>query len=414
MPERIELQLTAMAHGGPALGHRRGQVVFVPYGAPGDTVRAEIELSKKNWARARLVEVLIPSPERVTPPCPHFGPTACGGCQWQHLDYAAQLRRKTAVLRDQLARLGGISDAVVRDTQAVGEPWAYRNHVQLHAGADALGFVAADDDGRVEPIDSCPLMHPLLAELYDDLDLEMEGLLRLSLRAAVRSGQRMLIFETEDEEPFELEVDIPVSCVLLRSDGLPITLVGRDYLTEEVAGRRYKVTAGSFFQVNTPGADALVAAVTDLLQPRSEERLLDLYAGVGLFSVALADRVAQVTAVEAAPSAVLDARANLETAGADNARVIEADVLTALEEFEGTADIAVADPPRAGCGAAVARRLAALNIERLAIVACDPAALARDARALSEVGYRLVEVRPFDLFPQTYHIECVALFERSE
>jgi 23S rRNA (uracil1939-C5)-methyltransferase len=376
---------------------------------------AEIELNKKNWARARLLEVLTPSPDRVTPPCPHFGAHACGGCQWQHLDYAAQLRCKTAVVRDQLARLGGMSDAPVRDTQTVGEPWAYRNHVQLHAGAEALGFIAADDDGRIEPIDACPLMHPLLAELYDDLDLEMEGLLRLSLRAAVRSAQRMLIFETEDEQPFELEVDIPVSCVLLRSDGLPITLVGRDHLIEEVAGHAYKVTAGSFFQVNTNGAGALVAAVEEMLQPRPHQQLLDLYAGVGLFSVALAGRVARVTAVEAAPSAALDARANFETlfGGAGNAQLIEAEVLEALETLDGLVDLVVADPPRAGCGAAVVSRLAALRVERLVIVACDPAALARDARTLAENGYRLVEVRPFDLFPQTYHIESVALFERK-
>ena len=413
MNERIELELTAMAHGGPALGHHRGQVIFVPYGAPGDTVRAEIELSKKNWARARLVEVLTPSPDRVTPPCPHFGPTACGGCQWQYLTYAAQLRHKTDIVRDQIARLGGLTDPPVRDIQPVGEAWSYRNSVQLHAGNETLGFIAADDDTRVEPIEACLLMHPLLAQLYDELDLEMEGLLRLTLRAAVRSGQRMVVFETEDDEPFEMEVDVPVSCVLLRSDGLPITLVGRDYLTEEVAGRRYKITAGSFFQVNTPGADAVVAAVSELLQPQPHHHLLDLYAGVGLFSVALADRVARVTAVEAAPSSVLDARANLETVGADNARVIEADVLTALEDLEGVPDIVVADPPRAGCGAAVIGRLVELGIKRLVIVACDPAALARDARTLSDVGYSLVEVRPLDLFPQTYHIECVALFERS-
>lgn len=412
MNDRIQLQLTAMAHGGPAIGHHRGQVVFVPYGAPGDTVLAEIELSKKNWARARLVEVLVPSPDRVAPPCPHFGAHACGECQWQHLDYAAQLRHKTAVVRDQLARFGGLVNPPVLDTQPVGEPWAYRNTVQLHAGAESLGFVAADDDERIEPIEACPLMHPLLAQLYDELDLEMEGLLYLTLRAAVHSEQRMIIFETEDEEPFELEVDIPVSCVLLRSDGLPITLVGRDHLTENVAGHAYQVTAGSVFQVNTPGADALVATVCELLQPQPHHRLLDLYAGVGLFSVALAGRVAQVTAIEAAPSAVLDARANLEAAGADNAQVIEADVKAALETFDSAAHLAIVDPPRAGCGPAVVSRLAALQIERLVAVARDPVALARDTRTLAEAGYRLLEVRPLDLFPQTYHIESVALFER--
>jgi 23S rRNA (uracil1939-C5)-methyltransferase len=403
-----------MAHGGPALGHHCGQVVFVPYGAPGDTVLAEIETTKKNWARARLLEVLTPSPDRVLPPCPHFGAHACGGCQWQHLDYTAQLRHKREVVRDQLARLGGLSDVPMLPTLAVGDPWAYRNHAQLHASADGLGFVAADDDERVEPVDACPIMHPLVAQLYDELDIEMEGLLRLSLRAGVRTGEQMVIFETEDEEPFEVEVDTPVSCVLLRSDGLPITLVGRHTITEEVYGRRYQVSAGSFFQVNTPGADALVGAVGDLLSPQPHQRLLDLYAGVGLFSVALAGRVAQVVAVEADPSAVLDAQANLRVAGADNVQVVEADVADAFATLQApAAELAVADPPRSGCGAAVVERLAALGVERLVMVACDPATLARDAKTLTEAGYRLVEVRPLDLFPQTYHIESVALFERA-
>jgi 23S rRNA (uracil1939-C5)-methyltransferase len=413
MSEHIELQLTGMAHGGPALGRHQGQVIFVPYGAPGDTVLAQIETSKKNWARAHLVEILTPGPERVQPPCSHFGARACGGCQWQHLDYAAQLRHKADVVRDQLARLGGLTDPPVRPTRPVGDPWGYRNYVQLHASEGGLGFAAADDGQRVEPIAACPIMHPLVAQLYDELDLDMEGLLRLSLRAGIRTGQQMVIFETEDEEPFEVEVDFPVSCVLLRSDGLPITLVGRHYLMEEVGGRSYQVTAGSSFQVNTPGADALVDAVTELLAPQPHLTLLDMYAGVGLFSVALADRVAKVIAVEADPLAVLDMRANLLSSGLDNTEVVEADPAHALEELTGPMHLAVADPPRAGCGATVLKHLAALGVERLVIVACDPTALARDTRILTDTGYRLAEVRPLDLFPQTYHIECAALFVRS-
>ena len=413
MSERIELQLTAMAHGGPALGRHEGRIVFVPYGAPGDTVLVEIETSKKDWARARLIEVVTPSPDRVSPPCPYFGPRGCGGCQWQHIRYEAQLRYKTAIVRDQLARLAGLGDVLIRPMQPVGEPWAYRNHVQLHPAPQGLGYISADDDQRVEPIAKCLIMHPLLAELYEQLDLEMEGLVQLSLRAGVRTGQRMMIFETEDEEPFEIEVDVPVSCVLLRRDGLPITLVGWDFLEEEVAGYRYKVSAGSFFQVNTAGAEALVHTVSELLAPQAHQQLLDLYAGVGLFSVPMAQHVARVIAVEENPMAVLDARENLQRAGVDNAEVIQGDVTEVLHTLESPIELAVADPPRAGCGAAVITRLAELGVERLALVACDPATLARDARTLEEHGYRLVEVRLFDLFPQTYHIESVALFVRE-
>ena len=140
----ITLKLAQMAHGGPALGRHQGKVYFVPYALPGETVAVEAETSKKGWARARLVEVLEPSPERTAPACPHFGPDACGGCQWQHIDYPAQLLYKTDVVRDQLSRLGGLTDALVRPTLAVSEPWGYRNHVQLHSSPDGLGYVSAN------------------------------------------------------------------------------------------------------------------------------------------------------------------------------------------------------------------------------------------------------------------------------
>ncbi len=406
------LKLTQMAHGGPALGRHQGKVFFVPYALPGETVAVEVETSKKGWVQARLIEVIEPSPDRVTPPCPHFGPDACGGCQWQHICHSAQLAYKTDVVRDQLARLGGLTDVHVQPTRAVGEPWGYRNHVQLHASPTGLGYVAADGQ-RVEPVGTCPIMHPLVAALFEELDIEIEELEGLSLRAGVNTGQQMVIFETADDEPFELTVDRPVSCVLMLSDGTPVTLVGRDHLFERVAGHDYRVSAGSFFRVNTAGAEALVDTVVSYLTPHPHETLLDLYCGVGLFSLALAGRVGRVIAVEAQPSAVADARFNVEAAGLDNVRVVAGDVATALATLDEPVQAIIADPPRSGCGPAVMGRLAALQPERLVYVACDPATLARDAKIFAEAGYRLVEVQPLDLFPQTYHVESVGLFAKS-
>jgi 23S rRNA (uracil1939-C5)-methyltransferase len=372
----------------------------------------EVEASKKSWGQARLVEVIEPSPDRVTPPCPHFGPDACGGCQWQHIRYSAQLAYKTEVVRDQLARLGGLTDARVQPTRAVGEPWGYRNHVQLHASPAGLGYAAADGQ-RVEPVGTCPIMQPLVAELFEELDIEIEELEGLSLRAGVNTGQQMVIFETTDDEPFGLTVDRPVSCVLMLSDGTPVTLVGRDHLFERVAGHDYRVSAGSFFQMNTAGAEALVNTVTAYLSPRSHETLLDLYCGVGLFSLALAGRVDRVIAIEAHPGAVADARFNAEAAGLDNVRVVAGDVAAALATLDEPVQAVIADPPRSGCGSAVMGRLTSLQPERLVYVACDPATLARDAKIFATAGYRLVEVQPLDLFPQTYHVESVGLFAKS-
>jgi len=408
----ITLKLEQMAHGGPAMGRHQGKVYFVPYTLPGETVAVEIETGKKGWVRARLIEVLEPSPERTAPLCPHFGPEACGGCQWQHIRYPAQLLYKTQVVRDQLSRLGGLADASVRPARAVGEPWGYRNHVQLHVSPGGLGYVSADGQ-KVEVIGTCPIMHPLVAELFEELDVEITNLEQLSLRAGENTGEQLVIFETTDDEAFELMVDRPVSCVLMLSDGIPVTLVGKDHLLEQVAEHQYRVSAGSFFQVNTRGAEALIDAVADYLSPRPHETLLDLYAGVGLFSLALGGMVAQVIAVEANPYAAADARLNVRAAGLDNVRIIAEKVVAVLAGLDEPVHTVVADPPRSGLSPDIVRRLVSLRPERLVYVACDPASLARDARVFVDSGYRLVEVQPLDLFPQTYHIECVALFVRA-
>lgn len=408
----ITLELTQMAHGGPALGRHQDKVFFVPYALPGETVRVEVETGKKGWVRARLIEVTEPSPDRVQPACPHFGAQACGGCQWQHIRYPAQLRYKADVVRDQLIRLGGLAQVPVRPARAVGQPWGYRNHVQLHASPEGLGYISADGQ-RVEPISVCPIMHPLVAELFDELDIEIENLERLSLRAGQNTGQQLVIFETAGDQPFELVVDSPVSCVLMLADGTPVTLVGHDHLYEQVAGFRYRVSAGSFFQVNTNGAEALVDAVIEFVSPRPYETVLDLYSGVGLFTLALATQADQVIAVETNPGAATDALFNAEAAGLDNVRVLNDDVASALEGLNETIHAVVADPPRTGCGADVVRGLVALRPTRLVYVACDPATLARDVKIINQAGYHLADVLPLDLFPQTYHIESVALFVRD-
>lgn len=408
----VTLKLTQMAHGGPAMGRHQGKVFFVPYALPGETVGVEVLTSKKGWARARLLEVLESSPERVEPACPHFGPDACGGCQWQHTHHAAQLAYKADVVCDQLNRLAGLSEVPVRSTRAVSEAWDYRNHVQLQTSPDGLGYVSADGQ-RVESIDVCPIMHPLVAQLFDELDIETASLERVSLRAGHNTGQQMVVFETIDDEPFELMVDRPVSCVLMPADGIPIILVGNDHLFERVAGHEYRVSAGSFFQVNTAGAEVLVDTVSDFLSLRPHETLLDLYCGVGLFSVALAAHAAQVIAVEGHPSAVADARFNVEAAGLDNVRVINEDVAHFLTTLDETVHAVIVDPPRRGCGPDMMLRLASQRPKRLVYVACDPAPLARDAKTITAAGYQLIEVQPLDLFPQTYHVECVALFVRD-
>lgn len=410
MGKRFELHLTDMAHGGDALGRHEGKVIFVPYAIPGEKALVEIIEDKGRYARGRLVEILSPSPQRVAPPCPYFGPGRCGGCQWQHIAYQAQLEFKAAVVGDQLARLGRLPDVTVKRPIPSLSPWQYRNHVQFSVGDDGrLGFVATDGR-RVETVEVCYLLHPLLDELSAALDLELPGLARLSLRAGVNTGDLMMIFETNDDLPPALESDLPVSCVLLLSDGTPVNLIGSNHIIEVVSGRSFHISATSFFQINTAAAEELVRVVGEYLAPAGDETLLDAYCGVGTFALSLADKVGQVIGIEEAAGAVADARLN--AAEMDNVEFIEGGVEAILPRLDRPIDLAVLDPPRQGCKPEALAALIELAPCRIVYVSCDPATLARDARKLTDGGYQLVEVQPVDMFPQTYHIESAALFEK--
>jgi len=405
-----------MAHGGTALGRHEGKVVFVPYAIPGEEVLVEIVEDKGRYARGRLVEVLSPATQRVPPPCPHFGGHAtaaavgCGGCHWQHIAYEAQLEFKQRIVQDQLERIGRFESVLVKPAMESPEPWRYRNHVQFALDEHGrLGFMGAESQWVVA-IGECYIMHPLLDEVFGALDLEFPELERLSLRCGVNTGQRMVIFETHEDEPFELEVDLPVSCVFLLSDGRTATLVGQEYIGEVLAGQEYRISASSFFQVNTSQAEKLVRLVRDYLAPTGSEVLLDAYCGVGVFGLSLVNEVGQLIGVEESPSAVADARFN--AGPADNAEFIEGRVEEILPSLRTPIELAVLDPPRQGCASEALTALAGLAPAKIVYVSCDPATLARDARQLAQVGYQLVEVQPVDMFPQTYHIESVALLRR--
>jgi len=414
--ETIILELTGMAHGGAALGRQEGRVIFVPYALPGETVRVEITEDKGRYAFARLVDVVEPSPDRVAPPCPYFGPTGCGGCQWQHIEYSAQLQFKTEIVVDQLTRIGSLAAPTVHPTLPNDSGWAYRNHAQFHPAPDGgLGFQGASGghpqgerpSGVIE-IDECLILHPLLSDLYAALDLDLPDLVRCSLRAGIQTEDLMLIFEMADDLPPALEIDLPVSCVLLLSDGIHANLIGNNYITEVVAERTYRISAPSFFQVNTPQATRLVRQVLSYLDLKGGETVLDAYCGVGLFTVPLAERAGLVIGIEVAPTAVDDLLEN--TADLDNVDVIEGRVEDVLPDLDIPVDAAVIDPPRTGMDRFALDALVARRPTRLVYVSCDPATLARDAKRLSRAGYQLVEVQPLDMFPQTYHIESVALF----
>ncbi len=408
--DTLELDLTDMTHGGEALGRHQGLVCFVPHALPGERVRVKVTEARSRYLRGELIEVMTASPHRTTPPCQHFG--ICGGCHWQHIAYPAQLVYKQRIVQEQITRLAKLPDVPVRPVLSMDEPWHYRNHVQFRLDREGnIGYLAARSH-EVVAIEECYLPHPLIEEVLASLELDYPGLRQVSVRVGTRTEDAMVILETADDAPEIEVVDLPLSIVLLPPDGAPQTLVGDDHITEELAGRRYRISAGSFFQVNTAQAEHLVRLVREALAPTGDELLLDLYCGVGTFGLALADQVRQVIGIEEGESAILDASENAE--GLENVELWQGSVEEALSEVDQRADLVVLDPPRAGMEAGALAALIKLAPQRIAYVSCDPASLARDLRILADGGYEVQHVQPVDMFPQTYHVETVCALERKE
>jgi len=410
----LTVKLEKLTYGGDALGRvpdplmgTGGRVVFVPFALPGETVRIRVIDQKRGHMRGELVEVLDPSAERITPKCIHFG--VCGGCHYQHLSYTAQLQVKTDILRDQLTRIGKIQGPPVQPMEASPQEWNYRNHVQFHlSAAGELGYIRAN--GRdMFPISECHLPEATLNKLWPSLEFDPGlGLQRISLRLGMED-ETMLVLESDATEPPELELEANLSVVHLAGEDV-VVMAGDDHLTISVKERAFRVSAASFFQVNTLMAGRMVQHLLDHLAVSPATTLLDIYCGVGLFSAFFAGHVGRLIGIEASASACEDFAANLDEF--ENVEVYEAPAETVLPGLDVRPDIAIVDPPRAGLDKLALDALMALRPARLAYVSCDPSTLARDAARLIAGGYRLLQVTPFDLFPQTSSIESISIFEK--
>jgi len=411
MDQFIEFKVDTMAHGGEGIGRYDGRAIFVPYTIPGETVRAEITKDHGRYARARLLDILEPSPARIEPQCPYFGPEKCGGCQWQHIAYEVQARIKGLVVRDQLQRIGKFDNPPILEPIPDNQGWEYRNHALFRTTPEGhLGFLSPQSH-EVYPVDNCMIIHPLLNDLLQSLDLSNLDLEWLEMRAGTATGDLMLLLQTIDEEPPSLQVDFPISIVQLCHDDAVAPLIGLDYITERLRDKEFRISATSFYQVNSVQAHQLVDLVIEAAAPQGTEQILDAYCGVGLFTAFLAEQSHQVTGIEINPPAVVDARYNLE--GLDNIDILEGSVEDILPKLNREFDIIVVDPPRTGVERHALDALGNGNAKRIIYVSCDPATLARDAQRLTRYGYHLEWVQPVDMFPQTYHIENVALLLRE-
>ncbi len=407
-----------MAHGGEAMARdENGRVVFVPYAIVGETARVEIVESKRGFARGRLVELLETSPQRVTPRCPHFPPSPgvrptsyCGGCQWQHIAYAAQLEFKTQIVRDQFARVAKMDDANVLPIIPARSEWFYRNNMQFKLDENGVLCLQAPDSHTRVPINECFIMQPALGEMLKTLELDPESFTGVTLRVGANADERLIVLESDDPEIPEIETDDPVSIAFV-CDDVSVPLIGKQFLAERVGARVFEIAPNAFFQVNTAMAAELLRLTEKILAPRADDVLLDAYGGVGLFGLTLAPRVARVIEIEENPYALANAQTN--AADLQNVEFHLGRVERVLPTLEAKIDLAVVDPPRAGMERFALDALAEKQPRVIAYVSCDPATLARDAARLTPRGYVLESVQPVDLFPQTYHIECVAAFRRA-
>lgn len=387
----VELRTIGVAAGGDAIAREDGgRIVFVEGALPGEVVRARLRTSKRDYAKATVVEVVEASVDRVAPPCPNVA-RGCGGCQWQHVAPAAQSRLKRDIVVDALRRLGQVpdADAVVAATRAL-PPSGYRTTVRM---AVVGGRAAHRRRHSNEPVtvDECLVLHPLLAELVADGDFGRAS--EVSLRCGARTGERLVV-----ADPTTAGIRLPT--------GVGVVRPGADAVFhEEVAGRRWRISAESFFQVRPDGADLLAELVLDAAGNPST--VVDLYAGVGLFAGVLGELGASVVAVEGHAPSAADAAANLD--GLD-ATVVEADVHAWTPQ---PADVVVADPSRHGLGSRGVDVVAACAPDAVALVSCDPAALGRDVALLAARGLRLTLVVPVDLFGHTVHVETVSRFVRA-
>ena len=403
-----EVEITGMVYGGDGFGRLAdGRAVFVPFVLPGERLLVELVEEKRGHARGRLKTILRSSPERVTPRCAHFG--TCGGCHYQHMPYNAQLRVKEQIVREQFVRIAGVSEPPLRPIQPSPEAWYYRNTVQFHLDEQGKPGYQEAGSHRVVPISECHLPQEILAQTWPLLDLEpLPGLERIILRAGA-GDELLLALEGSGEAMPEFSVDLPLSAVYLGPAG-SMVLAGDDGLMFEVLEKPFRVSAGSFFQVNTAQAAAIVQHLLERLPLRKETTLLDVYCGVGLFSAFMAPRVGRCVGIELSASACEDYAANLDAC--DNVELYVGAAEDVLPALDLKADIVLVDPPRAGLERAALDAIVALAPATLAYVSCDPSTLARDVKRLIAAGYELNEVKPFDLFPQTFHVETIVLMSR--
>lgn len=435
----VDLKVERIVGGGDGIATLDGLKVFVRQSAPQEQVRARIVARKRDYATAEVVRIIEPSPLRVEPPCRYYG--SCGGCQLQHISHEGQLAIKKSLIDDALQRIGHVS-IPAKDFAGAPQPWHYRNKTQFPVGTDGqprIGFYRRRTHDVID-VDEC-LLHVME---FDSLRAQVRAALlasgesayderthtgnirHLILRQGEPGGPALIIVVTRTPDVAPQFVDSVIGLTgaagfvhntnATRTNRIlgrrSVLLAGVTSTAFRLLDRRFRVSASSFFQVNSGQALRLCDLVLKHVAPQGTETIADLFCGVGLLSLVLAPRVRRVIGVEMDAGAVEDAMFNAYSQGADNVEFRCEDVDRAISKLDGV-DVVVLDPPRKGCCPATLRRIAEIQPHRVIYVSCNPATLARDIAILSRLGYATRDVEPVDMFPQTCHVEVIAHLVRS-
>lgn len=425
-----DLHIESLAYGGSGVGHCAGKVVFVPLTVPGDHVQCRIVRQKKRYIEARAERVLVASEHRIVPACPAFG--QCGGCQWLHLPYAEQCRWKETIFRDFLVRKLGVDSELVRPIVPSPQEWGYRSRVQFKCLNTPKGFLVGfyrRGSHYVIPVDDCPVLHPLLNQARDLLRSWIEDTrwsqfvsqidLAVDDQERVRAVVHCLANDVDDFvahlKPGAMSANIGVFVQTGRKHNLQHVCGPVELLIEvDTPELRLGYGPGGFAQINLPQNRAMVREVVGTLVSNPPGRVLDLFCGMGNFSLPVARLAQEVVGVEAYLQSIEMARLNARLNEIDNVSFFAREAYGAATEYnvDGAIDLVIMDPPRSGAYD-VARELVTVRPAKILYVSCDPPTLVRDLQPLLHNGYRLVWSRPFDLFPHTHHTESITFLERA-
>ncbi|SEU27469.1 23S rRNA (uracil(1939)-C(5))-methyltransferase RlmD [Paenibacillus sp. NFR01] len=453
----VMLEIIGMTHEGEGVGRVEGFTLFVQGALPGEKVRAKVLKTKKQYGYAKLLELVEASSDRIGPPCPIYD--QCGGCQLQHMDYAAQLRWKRQLVVDNLERIGKLKVApvetadagiTVRPTLGMAEPWRYRNKAQVPIGVTEGGLVGgfyARGSHRIIDMETCLIQHEhndAVVAAVKDIGRQLgitayneetgRGLLRhVVVKKAFRTGEMMLVLVTNGRDIPHKDAwigsireqlpDVVSICQNVNTQRTNVifgddtkVLWGREVIYDYIGDVQFAISARSFYQVNPVQTEVLYSKTVEYAGLTGRETVIDAYCGIGTISLFLAQHAGQVYGVEIVREAIEDARANAVLNGMNNVEFevgASEDVIPKWKEQGITPDVIVVDPPRKGCDPRLLETILQMQPERVVYVSCNPSTLARDLRVLEDGGYKTVEVTPVDMFPHTVHVETVVSLQRQ-